>query len=161
MAKNQFNNFQYLAVIRTLDSQYCHSPKSSFLRFFAELKHMIWNSTDGEFYFTTELENDLCIQIIVLVMHDEVSAADCGVLLGLPEFDSLRRRMEEKANLGQLDAFGLYVYGMVLNSGREKTKARKVLLESIRRFPFLWPAWKALLLCLPNNMEALFKGKNF
>ena len=60
MAKNQFNNFQYLAVIRTLDSQYCHSPKSSFLRFFAELKHMIWNSTDGKFYFTTELENDLC-----------------------------------------------------------------------------------------------------
>lgn len=94
-------------------------------------------------------------------MHDETSVADCGVLLSHPDFDSLRRRMEEKAELGQLDAFGIYLYGLVLSAAREKVKARKQLTEAIKRFPFLWPAWKALLNCLPNSLEVLIKGKCF
>ena len=94
-------------------------------------------------------------------MHDETSVADCGILLSQPDFDSLRRRMEEKAELGQLDAFGLYLYGLVLNAAREKVKARHRLIESIKRFPYLWPAWKALLNCLPNSIESLLKGNRF
>ena len=35
-------------------------------------------------------------------MHDEASAGDSGILLSNPDFDSLRRRMEQKAALGQL-----------------------------------------------------------
>jgi len=90
-------------------------------------------------------------------MHDETSAADCGILLNHPDFDSLRRRMEEQAELGQLDCFGLYVYGLVLTAAREKGKARKHLIQAIRRFPYLWPAWKALLNCLPGPMAQFFK----
>ena len=56
------------------------------------------------------------------------------------------------------DAFGLYLYGLVLNAGREKTKARSRLVESINKFPYLWPAWKALINCLPTNVESFLKG---
>ena len=66
--------------------------------------------------------------------------------------------MEEQVDLGQLDCFGMYVYGLVLTAAREKAKARKYLIQAIRRFPYLWPAWKALLNCLPGPMAQFFKG---
>lgn len=115
--------------------------KSSFLRFYAEFKYLIRTASED--------------------MHDETSVADCGVLLSNPDFDSLRRRMEEKAEMGELDAFGIYLYGLVLNAAREKVKARKQLTEAIERFPYLWPAWKALLNCLPNSLDVLIKDLPF
>ena len=41
--------------------------------------------------------------------------------------------LERKCEKGQLDAFGLYLYGLVLNAKQNKNEARKVLLESVKR----------------------------
>jgi len=43
-----------------------------------------------------------------------------------------------------MDAFGLYLYGIVLQAAGDKTKAREVLMESIDQYPFNWSAWRAL-----------------
>ena len=48
VARNQFQNFQYFAVTRTLDPEICSSPKSTFLRFYAEFKQFIRTSSPGK-----------------------------------------------------------------------------------------------------------------
>ena len=56
----------------------------------------------------------------------------------------------------RLDAFGLYVYGMVLAAAQEcklatrmssTPKAHKVLLQSLQMFPYNWSAWLDLADC--------------
>ena len=67
---------------------------------------------------------------------------------------------EHDDNMGDdgpcLDAFGLYVYGMVLVAAQEchlalpvrrTPKAHKVLLQSIQLFPYNWSAWLDLADC--------------
>ncbi|KAL7560140.1 hypothetical protein ACA910_011892 [Epithemia clementina (nom. ined.)] len=56
----------------------------------------------------------------------------------------------------RLDAFGLYVYGMVLAAAQESKlamptsstpKAHKILLQSLQLFPYNWSAWLDLADC--------------
>jgi len=46
VAKNQFQNYQYLAAVQTLDADICHSRKSNFLRFYAEFKYLIRSASE-------------------------------------------------------------------------------------------------------------------
>ena len=113
MAKIQFDNFHYLKCIQVLDEEICTSPKSDFLRLYAELKFIIYNGTRD--------------------LHDEITICASHTIQSHPSFENLKRKLERKADRGQLDAFGLYLYGLVLNANKEKDEARKVLIESIKR----------------------------
>lgn len=90
-------------------------------------------------------------------MHDEITISATDKLVSDPDFDTLRRKLERKCEKGQLDAFGLYLYGLVLNAKQNKSEARRVLLESIKRNPMLWSSWQALLKCLPTSKDKLVK----
>ena len=114
MAKIQFDNFHYLKCIQCLDEEICTSAKSDFLRLYAELKFIIYNGTRD--------------------LHDEITICASHTIQSHPSFENLKRKLERKADRGQLDAFGLYLYGLVLNANKEKDEARKVLIESIKRY---------------------------
>ena len=43
-----------------------------------------------------------------------------------------------------LDAFGIYLYGMVLKEMKYKDRARQVLVETVQKFPYIWSAWTDL-----------------
>ena len=110
MAKNQFHNFQYLAVIRTLDAQYCQSPKSSFLRFFAEFKHMIWNSTDGKYSFKISM-NDTIFTIIAQISFYFIIVKFLPQASGLPTFSfSVHLMRNEKWNKIKKSGFMAFFY---------------------------------------------------
>ena len=47
VAKNQFQNYQYLAAVQTLHIDTCHSMKSNFLRFYAEFKYLIRSASEA------------------------------------------------------------------------------------------------------------------
>jgi len=60
---------------------------------------------------------------------------------------------------GNLDAFGLHVYGMVLNAIKVAPAGsptpQTVLMESILQFPYNWSAWLDLaVVCLENNSNS-------
>lgn len=49
---------------------------------------------------------------------------------------------------GALDAFGLYLYAIVLNALKSKVQARDVLVQTVNAYPYIWSAWVDLaLLC--------------
>jgi anaphase-promoting complex subunit 8 len=61
---------------------------------------------------------------------------------------------------GNLDAFGLHVYGMVLSSGRSTLvlppntpSAQSVLIQSILQFPYNWSAWLDLSALVVSSSE--------
>ena len=66
VAKNQFQNFQYFAVTRTLDPEICSSPKSSFLRFYAEFKQFIRTSSPGKQIYIFWGLSQLCVTFDIL-----------------------------------------------------------------------------------------------
>ena len=101
-------------ITSTKDEEICTSPKSDFLRLYAELKFIIYNGTRD--------------------LHDEITICASHTIQAHPSFENLRRKLEKKADRGQLDAFGLYLYGLVLNANKEKDEARKVLIESIKTY---------------------------
>ena len=61
-----------------------------------------------------------------------------------PFLQQLRNELGDVFEKQQLDAFGLYVYGMVLKESlptKGRHNAYDVLVESIRMFPCNWSAW--------------------
>jgi anaphase-promoting complex subunit 8 len=64
-----------------------------------------------------------------------------------PHLSQLLQELQEAYQLGELDAFGLHVYGMVLKSGKKSVLPRNaptpqsVLMQSILLFPYNWSAW--------------------
>jgi len=134
-ARFHFDKRDYVHCIGALDEDICCSERSRFLRLLAEFKHIIRSATRD--------------------MHDEVTISSTDLLVSHTAFDALRRKLEQKAERGQLDAFGLYLYGLVLAANKQKSEARKALVDAIRRQPFLWAAWRALLKVAPPSREQL------
>ncbi|KAL0096862.1 anaphase promoting complex subunit 8 [Phycomyces blakesleeanus] len=56
---------------------------------------------------------------------------------------------------GELDAFCLYLYGVVLRKRKEYFKAAKVLLRSIHEYEYNWSAWMEL--CMIVQDETMFE----
>ena len=51
---------------------------------------------------------------------------------------------------GALDAFGLYVYGVVLKELGSKDRAKDILIASVDACPFIWSAWVDLAALCPD-----------
>ncbi|KAG0749092.1 hypothetical protein G6F57_005882 [Rhizopus arrhizus] len=66
-----------------------------------------------------------------------------------PELDSIYQELHE--NYHNLDAFGLYLLGIVLKRRRETFKAAAVLLESVRKYQYNWSAWMELASLVQNK----------
>lgn len=62
----------------------------------------------------------------------------------LDNLQSLRAELSNKYNKNQLDAYSLYVYGVVLSKLKLNDEAISVLIESIKKRPNLWCSWLEL-----------------
>ncbi|RCH78327.1 anaphase-promoting complex component apc8, partial [Rhizopus stolonifer] len=60
------------------------------------------------------------------------------------ELESIYKDLAEEYSRQNLDAFGLYLYGIILNRRRIPDQAAKVLLQSIRKYQYNWSAWVEL-----------------
>lgn len=60
------------------------------------------------------------------------------------ELESIYRELHEDYEHGRLDAFGLYLYGIVLKKRQLAFRAAAILLESIRKYQYNWSAWVEL-----------------
>ncbi|XP_047955327.1 anaphase-promoting complex subunit 8 isoform X1 [Salvia hispanica] len=70
------------------------------------------------------------------------------------ELLSLQRELSTLHKNGTIDAFGLYVYGLVLKEKGSENLARSVFVESVNSYPWNWSAWSELqTLC--TTIEAL------
>lgn len=65
---------------------------------------------------------------------------------GNPFREQLQKELADYYRKDNLDAFGLYVYGMVLLKAKDSSAA-EVLVESLQRFPYNWSAWLDLAEC--------------
>ncbi|CAF0739094.1 unnamed protein product [Brachionus calyciflorus] len=72
----------------------------------------------------------------------------------LNSLQSLRSTLSSKYYKKQLDAFGLYVYAIVLNKLKLYDEAINILIESIKKRPSLWCSWIELA-SLVKSIETL------
>ncbi|KAI8581599.1 hypothetical protein K450DRAFT_232089 [Umbelopsis ramanniana AG] len=99
------------------------APKLRFLRLYAK-------------YLAGEKRKEEQSQDIMGPMDD--SSADNTELTAI--FDELDPLYENR----ELDAFCLYLYGVVLRKRKANQKATEVLLESVKEYPYFWSAWMEL-----------------
>ena len=62
----------------------------------------------------------------------------------LEALQALRNQLSAKYYKSQLDAFSLYVYGVVLSKLKLVDEAINILVESVKKRPTLWCAWLEL-----------------
>jgi hypothetical protein len=61
-----------------------------------------------------------------------------------PELAGLEQELFALYSKGALDAFGSYLYGVVLHEQQRKADARTVLCVSVNAYPWNWSAWLEL-----------------
>ncbi|EFJ14516.1 hypothetical protein SELMODRAFT_268860 [Selaginella moellendorffii] len=61
-----------------------------------------------------------------------------------PELAGLEQELTSHSEKGTLDAFGNYLYGVVLHERDRKSEARAVLCASVNTYPWNWSAWLEL-----------------
>lgn len=59
----------------------------------------------------------------------------------LDSLQALRNQLAAKYLKSQLDAYSLYVYGVVLSKLKLNDEAINILIESVKKRPTLWCAW--------------------
>ena len=71
----------------------------------------------------------------------------------------LKEELSQLYESKELDAFGLYLYGIVLREQDMDEQARTVLAESVNAYPWNWSAWTDLArLCTENEtVQGLFR----
>ena len=67
----------------------------------------------------------------------------------LPLAEELKELHTENA----LDAFGLYLYAMVLKAQKINDAARSVLIQTVNAYPYLWCAWMDLAVLCDNKAQ--------
>ncbi|KAI8977657.1 hypothetical protein BDF20DRAFT_836433 [Mycotypha africana] len=148
LALSLFKNRDYKQAIEVLGEPM--HPKTTFLRFYSEYK-LFEKKSEGITF--DRLANG----------HDIFSA----MATDITELESLSEELERLFNKKKLDPFGLYIYGVVLlkqhkrrlhqdhhhypdqKQEQEETNtleatAKKVLIMSIRGYPYNWSAWLEL-----------------
>lgn len=66
------------------------------------------------------------------------------------ELESIYIELDEDYKNDKLDAFGLYLYGIVLKKRKLKSRAALILIESLRKYQFNWSAWMELASLVHN-----------
>jgi len=70
--------------------------------------------------------------------------------------EQLQPLQEELAPIykqGNLDAFGIYLYAMVLNALKATDEAREALIQAVNAYPYIWSAWVDLALLCRNKAD--------
>jgi anaphase-promoting complex subunit 8 len=77
-----------------------------------------------------------------------------------PYLPQLRKELADYHKTNELDAFGLYAYGMVLKAGAsletQQKQAIAVLLESLKLFPHNWSAWLDIASLCEDNVDLYY-----
>lgn len=60
------------------------------------------------------------------------------------ELPALRSELEQAKQTGKIDAFSLYLLGVILQTMEAPEAARAVLIQSVSAYPLNWSAWQAL-----------------
>lgn len=67
------------------------------------------------------------------------------------ELDTIYEELAEDHRAGKLDAFCLYLFGIILRKRDAGFQAAAVLLESIRKYQHNWSAWMELATLVQNK----------
>ncbi|KAI8094223.1 anaphase-promoting complex subunit Apc8 [Thamnidium elegans] len=138
----EYNKYQYakaLFQMRQFDSvthllQNSKSPRLYFLRLYAK-------------YLSGEKRKEELTQEVLGITEDAKSEN--------MELDFIYEELAEDHEKGSLDAFSLYLYGVVLKKRNVQFKAAAVLLESIKKYQFNWSAWVELSTLVHNKKMLL------
>ncbi|KAF7727059.1 anaphase-promoting complex component apc8 [Apophysomyces ossiformis] len=109
----QFQNVSYILAG-------CNAPKLRFLRLYAK-------------YLSGEKRKEEETQ-------DILGAAENWQVENA-ELDAIHDELRSANEKNELDAFCLYLYGMVLRKKRDYTKAAAILLKSVKEYEWNWSAW--------------------
>ncbi|KAF8378341.1 hypothetical protein HHK36_029680 [Tetracentron sinense] len=138
LAKSYFDCREYRRAAHTLRDQ--TGKKALFLRFYA--LYLAGEKRKEE--ETIELEGSLG-------KSDAVNS----------ELVSLERELSTLRKNGNIDPFGLYLYGLVQREKGCEELARTVLVESVNSYPWNWNAWSELQsLCTTVNVLNNLNLKN-
>lgn len=69
------------------------------------------------------------------------------------ELLAIEKELKQDYEDDELDAFSLYLYGVVLRKRSNDVKASIVLLESIRKYQYNWSAWMELALLVKTKKQ--------
>ncbi|KAI9483556.1 MAG: hypothetical protein EXX96DRAFT_536877 [Benjaminiella poitrasii] len=106
------------------------SPKLYFLRLYAK-------------YLSGEKRKEELTQDILSAKEDNTAES--------PELNSICEELSEDYEKDKLDAFALYLYGVVLKKRKSNLKAATVLLKSIQAYEYNWSAWLELASLIENK----------
>ncbi|KAI8365140.1 anaphase promoting complex subunit 8 [Blakeslea trispora] len=131
LSEHEYNIYQYaksLFQMRQFDSVKdvlgdSKSPKLYFLRLYTK-------------YLAGEKNKEELSQEILGVTEDTKTEN--------LELGHIYKELAEDYAREQLDAFGLYLYGIVLNRRKVPDQAARVLLQSVQKYPYNWSAWLEL-----------------
>ncbi|ORZ08413.1 anaphase promoting complex subunit 8 [Absidia repens] len=86
----------------------------------------------------------------------DILGANDNSLAENPQLNSIYKELRTAYNAKQpLDAFCLYLYGVVLRKRGNDQSAASILLESIRKYEYNWSAWTELG-CLVQNKKMFY-----
>ncbi|KAG0086837.1 anaphase-promoting complex component apc8 [Podila epicladia] len=127
MAKTFFDIKEFDRTAATLKG--CTSHKSRFLRLYSR-------------YLVGEKRREQETREVLGALDNSTTISK--------EIHELEEELSEGYRSGTLDAFGKYLYGVVLIKLQQKSQALDVLVDSVNQYPFNWNAWKDLAVCLPT-----------
>lgn len=121
MAQTYFDLKDFHRVVHFLEE--CESDLAFFLRYYA--KYLLGEKQKEEEQLETK-----CV-----IKKSQVVNNYLGEIV-----DAMKARRVK----GTLDAFGYYLYGLVLRARGEQDEAKEMTLTSVRKYPYNWSAWRAL-----------------
>ncbi|RCH80254.1 Anaphase-promoting complex subunit 23, partial [Rhizopus stolonifer] len=127
-AKTLFQLRQFNTVVDVL-KEYQH-PKLYFLRLYS--KYLVGEKKREEFMQD------------VLGTTEKVKEAN-------PELNSIYEELHRDYIKGNLDAFGLYLYGMALGKRKELSSAAEILIKSLHKYEYNWSVWMELGTLVQNK----------
>lgn len=133
-AKHLFACREFIQAAYCLNN--CTSPKSIYLKYYCR------------YLFGEKRKEDKMIEL--------VKTSDGKHNIFNAELNEIKQELQ--SNLQQLDAYGYYLYGVVLRECGNEEIAIQMFVKSLNENPLIWPSWKELA-NLINSKEILYSLK--
>ncbi|CAO3647336.1 unnamed protein product [Mucor hiemalis] len=131
LTEEEYNKYQYAKVLFQI-------------RQFDGVANVLGDSKKGKLYFLRLYAKYLAGEKRKEELTQEVLGVSEDTKAENTEIVSIYKELAEDHKKGELDAFGLYLYGVVLRKRSSGFMATAVLLESLRLYEYNWSAWMEL-----------------
>ncbi|KAI8371174.1 anaphase promoting complex subunit 8 [Choanephora cucurbitarum] len=114
------------------------------LREFDSVKSVLGDSKSPKLYFLRLFAKYLAGEKNKEELSQEILGATENAKAENLELQSIYKELAEDYEKDRLDAFGLYLYGVVLNRRKVPEQAARILFQSLQKYPYNWSAWLEL-----------------